>query len=261
MPLDPRDAVMFFRMHRGAILAALLALLSLVCAAEGASNVGGKKADFSLTAEEFTREFLKDEKAADRKYQGKVVEVTGKVYSLVGKEGGKVAVLLLAGANRNEKEAIPTLIHARLQPGPKHPVFELAKGQQVRLTGEIGQGSGSTVIWLKNGVVRGLGKSNVVVITAADLAGEFSREAEAASRKFADKEILVTGEVAELVTKDGYYAKLKGDGKTRVSVPLNEDELRLLKKGQTVRLRGMTLLAAYSNGEVSVSMGFIVEVK
>jgi len=48
---------------------------------------GEKKPDFSLTAEEFTREFLKDEKAADKKYKDKVIRLTGEVLGVYSNDG------------------------------------------------------------------------------------------------------------------------------------------------------------------------------
>jgi hypothetical protein len=52
-----------------------------------------KKADITVTASQIIADYEADEKAADGKYLGKVVEVSGKV-STITDEGGKVKVQL-----------------------------------------------------------------------------------------------------------------------------------------------------------------------
>lgn len=55
-----------------------------------------KKADVTATSVDMLNDYVNDEAAANTKYLGKVVEVTGPV-SLVTDEGGKVKVYLDAG--------------------------------------------------------------------------------------------------------------------------------------------------------------------
>lgn len=53
------------------------------------------KADFSVDAESFFLEFSGDESAANEKYVGKVIEVTGPVASISNSEGGVRVIFLL----------------------------------------------------------------------------------------------------------------------------------------------------------------------
>lgn len=55
-----------------------------------------KKADVSVTANQIIADYEADEKAANEKYLGKVVEVSGKV-STITNEGGKIKVQLETG--------------------------------------------------------------------------------------------------------------------------------------------------------------------
>jgi hypothetical protein len=57
------------------------------------ASLENKKADVSVTANQIISEYEADEKAANEKYLGKVVEVSGTV-STITDEGGKVKVQL-----------------------------------------------------------------------------------------------------------------------------------------------------------------------
>jgi hypothetical protein len=271
------------RFQRGMIAAALLAVLALGCSGGNQSGSTDKdakrdadkkgtdgttpnktaKPDYTVTAEEFSREFLKDDKAADRKYKGKVVAVTGEVFGVHPREGGKEVLVQLKGAKKVETDIVPNLVQFLLDPESTKAGLELSKGQKVQITATY-------ELWLvvaanlNKGSLKELSKSELVSIAAADLAGEVAGNPGAAATKYAGKDVIVAGELADVtLDKDSgsTFARFKGDGKTPVLVILGDNDARLLRKGQSVRLRAETSPQLYANNEVRLHLGTVVEIK
>src|SRR5262245_54535816 len=131
--------------HRGLVLVVLPTLLSLGCIgsqqgggeqAATRPNVGLLKPDFTLTVVEFSREFLKDDKEAGKKYGGKVVEITGEVANVSTPDAGKTAVVQLEGAKKKETDIVGVLVQSPLQPAFTRTGLWLSRKQKVKLTGE-----------------------------------------------------------------------------------------------------------------------------
>jgi hypothetical protein len=259
------------------VLGGVAAVLSLGCSGGGSgpgSGPGGKgdkgdggakaqprKADFSLTAEELTREFFTNEKEAAKKYQGKVVEVTGEVAAVQSKDRGKYVIVQLKGAKKNEKDLVGTLVQVGLLPEFHKTGVQLSRKQKVKLTGEYELGLGFLVN-VTRGSLEELSKSDLVSTTASELAGEFAKDAKAAAAKYEDRELIVAGEVEDVTKKgDFHYARLKGDGKLGVSVILGPEEAAVMKKGQQARVRGELGFPAFEKNEVRLASRFLLEAK
>jgi hypothetical protein len=272
------------RLHRGVAAVASLILLALFLACAGGTQPSkenkertddekGKKAeagksppgkpDFTLTAEEFTSEFLADAKAADEKYKGKVVEITGNTRLIGGsyRDGVKTVHITLDGVQK--KGGADTLISIRVRPEFHKAALEMSKNQKVQIIGEYEDWSLGFSAGVSNATLKVYGKSQLFDISAADLAAEFTRDAKAAINKYADKEMVVEGEVEEVTFKSGrHYAKLKGDGTTRISLGVVPEDVPMLKKGRIVRLRGEALrYLLFKNNEVYLSGGCFMEGK
>jgi hypothetical protein len=220
-----------------------------------------RKPDFNLTAEELTREIQKDKDAANKKYLGKLLELTGDVSSVASQEGGKEASVQMEGAKRDPKDVLGMLVLVRLQPKYAQTALQLSTKQKIKVTGEYG-GATSLAAVLDNGAVQELGISEVISVTAPELTAEFLKDPKAAA-KYAKKELIVSGDVDDVTKERGFtFAKLKGDGKARVSVTIGAMDADLLRKGQKVRLRcGSLGDVPFDNNEVRLDMGMIVEAK
>jgi hypothetical protein len=229
----------------------------------GTAKVSPQKPDFSVTALEFTKEFMTDAKAAEAKYKDKVIELTGEVRSINPREAGKSVLVLLEGAKKDDKDIIGSWTQSNLLSESVPKGLLLSRKQKVKLTGKYEMNLGF-VINIANCSLEELGKSQVIEVTAEDLAKEFAKDSEAARAKYTkEKDVIITGQIEELTTARGFhFAKLKGDGKTRVSVTLGPDEVKLLTKGQTARLRSeLPYEPNFDKGEVSVDAGSVVGVK
>ncbi len=258
----------------GLLMVALYALVSLGCGGgdqkgkgdksgqeKGAGKTEPRKADFALTAEEFSREFLKDEKEAEKKYQGKAVELTGTVAGVSTPDAGKTAVIQLEGAKKKETDIVGILVQIALRPEHTRTGLHLSRKQKVKISADYERSIGGFVVNLTKGSLEELSKSEVVAVKAADLAGEFTKDPKAAE-KYDKKEIIVTGETEDVVEKQMFhYAKLKGDGKTRVSVVVGAADAPLLQKGKTVSLRCELGFTPYEKGEARLQGGSVVEIK
>ena len=86
----------------------------------------------------------------------------------------------------------------------------------------------------------------------------FAGNAAAATAKYKDKDLLVSGAVAEI--RDGGTAVLKGSAPVSVGVLLfgDADNAKKLQVGQQVELRGEATGFDEARKEVSVSNGMVV---
>src|SRR5947207_2044335 len=90
------------------------------------------KADFTLTAEEYAKEYLADKKAFAGKYKGKTVELTATVWNM-RLWGGNV--ILLNGFWKDAPKGLPTLV-AATPAKPDGRLRALARGQRVTVRGK-----------------------------------------------------------------------------------------------------------------------------
>jgi hypothetical protein len=216
-----------------------------------------QKAHFSLNAEPFAKEFTADQEIAKSKYEDKVVELTGKVNDVSGFYGTRIVTVIIGRVGVSG-----TFIQCFLAPEYKAKGLHLSINQKVRITG--GFECAPVYIVLGNCKLEELSKSEILHIRSGDLIKEFSKDPKAATEKYRDQWVIVSGEVEDLPQDGGFYkAKLKGDGKKWISVtfapPWQSDEQSFLKKGQMVRLRGQFPLQFTDNKEIALYGGFIVE--
>lgn len=229
---------------------------------QGPRESGAQKADFSVTSEAFAKEFLTNPEEAKKKYEGKVVELTGEVGTVSDRFGSDVLVTL-NGAKKDPKDVVGLFPQCVLLPAYHAKGLRLSPKQKVQITGKNANFL-SFFINLQDCSLKELSPSEVVEIGAPELVKEVTKDPQAARKKYSEKWVIVCGEVADLKKDDrGFnYAKLKGEGKVAVSVTLAGDALTRLKKGQSVCLRGHASggLGIDSN-EIALQQGLIVEAK
>jgi hypothetical protein len=223
----------------------------------GKKEVG--KPDITTTAEQLAKEFLADQKAAEAKYKDKVIEISGPVTQLIF-EGDK-AVVNLKGAKKDEKDIPGVSFNCALQGGYRDAGARLGKDQKVQVVGKYHM-TFASVVQLYDCTIKELEPSKTLQVTAEALAEEFQKDAKAAHEKYKDQWVLITGEVLDLPSRDGFYfAKLKGKDPVSIRVTLAGSEQKSLQKSQTVTLHGEGTFPELQKNEVGFDAGFIVSRK
>jgi hypothetical protein len=160
-------------------------------------------ADFSLTVEMYLREFETNEEAAQAKYQGKTVELSG-VVDNVGRFYDHDFVELQEGGDTPRN-----FLGVRCEMIDAEPWAKVVPGQRIKVKGQY-EGIGRT---LSSCVFVETGASPAITISTADLAKEYAADLEAVRKKYTRRWLIVSGEVVE---KGAYRVVLKGDGKVQV---------------------------------------------
>jgi len=104
----------------------------------------GKKPDFNTTAEELSKEFIKDAAAAGKKYQGKTIEVEGIVVAAV-KASDRGTVVTLQGAKKAEKDLFSIDVACGIPGKGKDEALKLKEGERVVFQGNFLFGTASRV--------------------------------------------------------------------------------------------------------------------
>jgi hypothetical protein len=244
-------------------------LLTLACSGKNKSeDVGEAKPAFSLTASQFTEEFRKDAKAAEAKFDGKVIELTGEA-THVGREKDQTiesvdyGIVLLKGIKVGERDWI---VGCYMR--DKEPWKKAIPGQTVKVKGK----------WTKPAALLGLFVLLECVIvessgprppalTADELAKEYTIAPTATRKKYAGSYMFLSGEVARIEReKDGGTSVTF---KTRAKRPLirvlfsdeTPEAVRNLKVGQKIKTLGQFFLASEpdANQEVVLVLGILYE--
>lgn len=93
----------------------------------GQVHLAGANPDFRIRAADLFADFERDETAAGRRYNGKIVSVLGLVKTITG-ENGTSAVLLVA-------DSINSLSAIRCSMDSSFPLPAISKGASIELTG------------------------------------------------------------------------------------------------------------------------------
>jgi hypothetical protein len=100
-----------------------------------------------VTAETLAKDFRTDKAAAELKYGGKLLEVTGKVHDVYGKEISGQPTVILWGYR--EKTEVPMLVQCYFVQAQQNRAAETKKDEQVKVRGvctpSTGLGSGTFV--------------------------------------------------------------------------------------------------------------------
>lgn len=92
------------------------------------ANMEKAAADFTVDAKAFYSEFEADEAAANTKYLGKVIEVSGAVREVKKDEAGKVSIVLDSGSELAG-------VVCELDELSQHPKTDFAPGDQIKIKG------------------------------------------------------------------------------------------------------------------------------
>ena len=185
--------------------------------------------------------------AFTKKYAGKVFDVTDVVtgYDYVSIKDGTAKLEMKTGGS-----------YKCLDP---HPMTKAMPGQTVTLRGRCVEGNG-ILAWA---IVKVEGDSPPT-ISAEELVKEFMTDAGAATKKYRDKWLIVTGTIQKVEAKDALRIILTKPGeKPEVNCLVLSSDATLkadppggLKEGQTVRVLGQSLL-----GDPALSFGVVLPEK
>jgi tRNA_anti-like len=184
------------------------------------------------TADQLVRDFRKNAKAANQKYKGATLEVSGTVLH-VGKNVGMGYVELRAG---NDYSGLMCYTKE------KQPWGQFAPGQEVKVTGKWP--AFAAIASLEDCTVEAVGKSPARTFSAEELAKECQADLRRAGDKLRDATLTVTGVVTEtkLEPASGFtQVTLKGSDKAKVVVrllPSEKDFAAGLKAGDSLTVVG-----------------------
>ena len=123
-----------------------------------------------ITSEELAREFRADEFAANAKYRGKTLVVSGR---LNGPPSGDQMLRMFVNG----------IVGAVIKPGSENGVRAALPGQMVRFKGQCEMGFARNIV-LSNCEVLEVVPANFVTVTADDLFADFTNDASEASKKY-----------------------------------------------------------------------------
>jgi hypothetical protein len=180
-----------------------------------------------LTAKELGEEFKKDESATWKKYDGKVVELSGTCDGCGRPTPDKAYVSI--------KELGPEFPIVSVD---KEPWKKYAREQQLTIRCKVrGEGRG---LW--NGEVIDAGPNPSISVTAEEVAKEATENWEAAFKKYEVKPIVLQGKVVGKHPDSPWYIiELVGDGKTKVTCGFDstaeKNVVAAIQPGQIVRVQ------------------------
>lgn len=173
---------------------------------------------FTLSASDWMAEWKKDEAEARKKYQGKVTELTGEVRDFGDDPYGNVGYLFL--------KVEGNLLGVRCAALDKAPWLKVGPGCTVKVRGTPPQ-FGLAGDLFECTIVES-SPQTALPVTAAELAQAFADDAKAAKEKYADKPLLITGEVASTEPEPDtsylrLYLRAPGDLKVRANMDGSSD--------------------------------------
>jgi hypothetical protein len=248
---------------KGLIMARWLSLLVvLALTAQPGKAVQEPKADFACTAESFSKEFSKDKKAAEAKYKGKTIEVTGLVQLVM--ENGNIMLEGKPGGN-NFQDDISILIRSQ----DLYTAGRLSVGQKVRVTGKLADFAIS-VAGVVDCRLEELEASKTPVVTPEVLAKELETDAKAAANKYGKGAMVVLCKTWELIERKEKgssfprtYLQMQGTEKSRILIIVNKDKFGAIKKGTPLEIRAMPPFGVFAldDNELILQQGFRVPTK
>lgn len=195
-------------------------------------DLTGVAADFTMTAEAIQKEYATDKGAAEKKYMGKVIELSGTVQT-IGRVGGDTPYIGLKAG----KEILGVICITVDQ----EPWGVAVPGQAVKVKGRWPKDAFGLA--LTQSVFTDTGKYNAVTLTAEALAKEFAADAAGTVKKYDKRHVKLSGEIAakEFNSAGAASVTLKTEGKitVKVSFTANENDLtKPLKAGQKLTVVG-----------------------
>ena len=189
--------------------------------------------DVRMTSSAFAETYAADRAQAFLLYEGKWLELSGKVTGM-GRGIDKKPHVTMQGA----PDKLLGVICYTVDPQPWKTV---TPGQDVKVVGRFTAESGAAA--LVDCVVTEAGKIAIPSLTAAELAHEYIDNRDATVRKYDEKYLIVTGEVVQKETNDAGAVQLDLKGEDKMVIrctfaPSEKDAAEALKAGEKVSVLG-----------------------
>lgn len=205
----------------------------------------GAKADFTVKAQDLTKEADADRKAATAKFDDKIIEVSGTVFrSEPAPFGGQWFTYLRGHDIPNDFFGCKQVDCQFAPDSPFHAKAELlSKGQEVKIRGKF-YGIFDYGIRLDKCELVEAGPDPIIKIAAPELTAAYAADAAAADKKYKGKQLIVDGVVADLKTGDLELTIFLQGHDEKSATPLrialetyDKDLAKKLAKGQKVKIR------------------------
>jgi hypothetical protein len=241
----------------GVLCLALIGISPAGCSSNSGRPAAGKSdvADFVLSSKDLDGEYQKDGGAADAKYKGKQIEVTGKLKQFRRLPSGSISVFLEG-----------TTSDVQCFTEDKEPWRKVLTGQTVTLRGAWPEKMfGLTLVDCRIITVTG---DPPPTLTANELAKEYGSDKSGTDRKYRDDHrILLTGEIGAIEPRADKSARVfvKTDvSGVKVRCDFGESqsdqaELARLRVGQTIKILG--IYRSWEDQEVGVYFPMVLESK
>lgn len=187
----------------------LVALLLMMAFAPLVAADDLPKADFKLTVAEMEKQYKANREEFAKKYQGKVVELSGVVDFRRLSHGD----VLLIGTEK----------YGTISVAPKKEAVEqfrsLSKGQSITVLAIVGEQN--VISFVSSAVLIKKGPSTAVPVTLTMLQQEFRKNAKATQEKYKDKDLIFTATIVATESPDKRsvnwtFAEPKGNGGVKI---------------------------------------------
>ena len=190
------------------------------------------KPDFVVDAAVWYAEFKADRTAAGKKYQGKVIELTGEVHRVDAEPFHRFGYIYLKVEGTLNGIRCATSFDEK-------PWLKVKEGSKVRIKGRSDGEIGSSF----DAVEISEPGPRPEVLDAAQLAKEVRENRVAAKKRYEGKQWNVAGEIVEISKSknDRFLVKIKGESEIEVHLDFVDgkyDELKTAKPGQRLRVYG-----------------------
>lgn len=226
------------------------------------------KPDFTLTAIQYYAEFQKDEKAAAKKYDGKIVELIGVVAGHIGLDKGEPYLGLAA----KEKSDYSGVLCFTADP---RPWLQHAPGQTVKIRGRQNSSRPDPVLFgrfvsgaaLVDCAIVEASKNPAIPLTVADLEDQLA-ERMLTTQKYRGRPVWLTGEISKLTIGEdgGVNIRLKSGPKFSFECWISAGDRKLardlkLKVGDTVTFYGKCNTQVYATNTAMLILPSAVPIK
>lgn len=218
-----------------------------------------KDVSFRTTVAALTKEFRADATAANKKYEGKIIELEGFVHH--ANKYFLSSTIVLVGVKVPADRATSEV---NFKVGPTDKSWWLGRGQKVKVVGRYVPGNRDFFgVELEDCGVTALEPNPTQQVAAKDLAKEFEKGEEAARKKYfgeaKSKEFIVEGIVAgvkkgevDVTGKVPLLITLTGTDKLTIACQVREADFEAAKKGDTVKLKGVCPIGLFDEAEKRV---------
>jgi hypothetical protein len=219
-----------------------LILFSVACGGGRGPNVfgppdlSGEKPDFTGTAKDLAKEFSDNQAAAKAKYDGKIVEVTGKVTALEWDNNRRIALVGL------DVDDLGNIVFPCRMADPE-PWAQLSQGAQARIKGRWAVEEVGFRCILTDATVVAPQANDAPLITAKDLIAAMKADPVQTNAKYDGKRLIVEGEIVakQARKEDGRYLIDLNGGDMKIRCSFQKENNSLgdgLQVGQKVRMYG-----------------------